>query len=59
MTKLKRFFDDENFWWKIFKKRNFNCCEQKLPHLHGYLDGTMVTLKILEEKIEVYNFYIL
>ncbi|XP_033318320.1 uncharacterized protein LOC117215869 isoform X1 [Bombus bifarius] len=52
MTKLKRFFDDENFWWKIFKKRNFNCCEQKLPHLHGYLDGTMVTLKILEEKIE-------
>ncbi|KOC68359.1 hypothetical protein WH47_03517, partial [Habropoda laboriosa] len=52
MTKLKEFLDDENCWWKMFKKREFNCCEQKLPHLHGFLDGTMVTLKMLEETLE-------
>ncbi|KAK1127458.1 hypothetical protein K0M31_003995 [Melipona bicolor] len=55
MTRLRGFFEDENVWWKIFKKREFNCCEQKLPHLHGYLDGTMVTLKILEEKKEEFG----
>ncbi|KAK9295473.1 hypothetical protein QLX08_010224 [Tetragonisca angustula] len=52
MTRLRGLFEDENVWWKIFKKREFNCCEQKLPHLHGYLDGTMVTLKIMEERNE-------
>ncbi|XP_034172205.1 uncharacterized protein LOC117600637 isoform X2 [Osmia lignaria lignaria] len=53
MMKLKRFLEDENCWWKIFRKREFNCCEQKLPHLHGFLDGTMVTLKMLEETLDV------
>ncbi|CAL7946186.1 unnamed protein product [Xylocopa violacea] len=52
MTKLKAFLDDDNCWWKIFKKREFSCCEQKLPHLHGFLDGSMVTLKMLEEKMD-------
>lgn len=57
MTRLKTFLDDENCWWKIFKKREFSCCEQKSPHLHGYLDGTMVTLKMLEENVEVFKFH--
>ncbi|XP_017766473.1 PREDICTED: uncharacterized protein LOC108555360 [Eufriesea mexicana] len=52
MTKLRAILDDENCWWKMFKKREFDCCEQKLPHLHGFLNGNMVTLKILEEKGE-------
>ncbi|XP_046144412.1 uncharacterized protein LOC114878782 [Osmia bicornis bicornis] len=52
MSKLKTFLEDENCWWKIFRKREFNCCEQKLPHLHGFLDGTMVTLKMLEETLD-------
>nr|XP_012144724.1 PREDICTED: uncharacterized protein LOC105662975 [Megachile rotundata] len=56
MTKLKTFLDDENCWWKIFRKREFNCCEQKLPHLHGFLDGTMVTLKMLEETLAPKGF---
>lgn len=55
MRKLKKFVEDENFWWKIFKDKDFNCCEQNMPHLHGFLDGTMVTLKFLEERLgEVY-----
>lgn len=30
-----------------------------MPHLHGFLDGTMVTLKILEERLgEVYETFI-
>ncbi|XP_076751513.1 uncharacterized protein LOC143423816 [Xylocopa sonorina] len=53
MTKLKAFLDDDNCWWKIFKKREFSCCDQKLPHLHGFLDGTMVTLKMLEERLDL------
>ncbi|XP_076629872.1 uncharacterized protein LOC143346035 [Colletes latitarsis] len=52
MTKLKTFLNDENCWWKLFKTLEFDCCEQKLPHLHGYLDGTMVTLKMLEETLD-------
>ncbi|XP_076245972.1 uncharacterized protein LOC143186284 [Calliopsis andreniformis] len=51
MTKLKAFLDDDNCWWRIFKKREFTCCEQKSPHLHGYLDGTMVTLRMLEDTL--------
>ncbi|XP_031367411.1 uncharacterized protein LOC102673654 [Apis dorsata] len=51
MKKLKKFVEDENFWWKVFKDKDFNCCEQNMPHLHGFLDGTMVTLKILEERL--------
>nr|XP_033328641.1 uncharacterized protein LOC117221645 [Megalopta genalis] len=47
--KLKDFLDDENCWWRIFKKMDFSCCEQKAPHLHGHLDGTMITLKLMEE----------
>ncbi|XP_076279110.1 uncharacterized protein LOC143208538 [Lasioglossum baleicum] len=47
--KLKNFMDDDNCWWKMFKKMEFNCCDQKAPHLHGYLDGTMITLKLMEE----------
>ncbi|XP_054005255.1 uncharacterized protein LOC128890624 [Hylaeus anthracinus] len=52
MTKLKAFLEDENCWWRMFKNMEFDCCDQKLPHLHGYLDGTMVTLKMLEEKLD-------
>ncbi|XP_078047571.1 uncharacterized protein LOC144475487 [Augochlora pura] len=47
--KLKDFLDDENCWWRLFKKMDFSCCEQKAPHLHGHLDGTMITLKLMDE----------
>lgn len=53
MTKLKAFLDDENCWWRMFKNREFSCCQQKSPHLHGVLDGTMVTLRMLEESLDV------
>lgn len=59
MTKLKEFLDDDNCWWKLFKKREFNCCGQKSPHLHGYLDGTMVTLRMLEETSEVHKLILM
>ncbi|KAG7201607.1 hypothetical protein KM043_004348 [Ampulex compressa] len=49
ISKVKKFLDDENCWWKMLKDRETACCSQKLPHLHGFLDGTPVTLKLLEE----------
>ncbi|XP_018304263.1 uncharacterized protein [Mycetomoellerius zeteki] len=49
MEKLKTFLEDENSWWKILKNRSIDCCQQKLPHLHGVLDGSSVTLMLLEE----------
>ncbi|XP_018354522.1 PREDICTED: uncharacterized protein LOC108755778 [Trachymyrmex septentrionalis] len=49
MEKIKTFLEDENSWWKILKNRPINCCQQKLPHLHGVLDGSSVTLMLLEE----------
>lgn len=49
MDKIKTFLEDENSWWKILKGRSVDCCEQKLPHLHGVLDGSSVTLMLLEE----------
>lgn len=49
MGKIKIFLEDENSWWKILKGRSVNCCQQKMPHLHGVLDGSSVTLMLLEE----------
>ncbi|KYM80989.1 hypothetical protein ALC53_08553 [Atta colombica] len=49
MEKIKTFLEDENSWWKILKNRSVDCCQQKLPHLHGILDGASVTLMLLEE----------
>jgi len=49
MAKVKAFLEDDNSWWKILKSRSLNCCQQKVPHLHGHLDGTSVTLMLLEE----------
>jgi len=49
MEKIKTFLEDENSWWKILKNRSIDCCQQKLPHLHGILDGASVTLMLLEE----------
>ncbi|XP_011692689.1 PREDICTED: uncharacterized protein LOC105452869 [Wasmannia auropunctata] len=49
MEKIKTFLEDENSWWKILKGRTIECCQQKLPHLHGVLDGSSVTLILLEE----------
>ncbi|XP_018367111.1 PREDICTED: uncharacterized protein LOC108763744 [Trachymyrmex cornetzi] len=49
MEKIKTFLEDENSWWKILKNRSVDCCQQKLPHLHGVLDGSSVTLMLLEE----------
>lgn len=53
MTKLKVFLDDDNCWWKMFKNQRFECCEQKVAHLHGYLDGSLVTLRMMEEPLDV------
>ncbi|XP_076177360.1 uncharacterized protein LOC143151809 [Ptiloglossa arizonensis] len=52
MTKLKVFLDDDNCWWKMFKNQRFECCEQKVAHLHGYLDGSLVTLRMMEEPLD-------
>ncbi|XP_071627723.1 uncharacterized protein [Temnothorax longispinosus] len=49
MEKVRTFLEDENSWWKILKGRSVDCCQQKLPHLHGVLDGSSVTLMLLEE----------
>lgn len=49
MEKIKTFLEDENTWWKILKGRSVECCQQKLPHLHGVLDGSPVTLMLLED----------
>ncbi|XP_036140484.1 uncharacterized protein LOC105838478 isoform X1 [Monomorium pharaonis] len=49
MEKIKMFLEDENSWWKILKARSTDCCQQKMPHLHGVLDGASVTLMLLEE----------
>ncbi|XP_070165250.1 uncharacterized protein [Polyergus mexicanus] len=52
MGKIKRFLENENSWWKLLKARPTDCCQQKLPHLHGVLDGSSVTLILLEEGTE-------
>ncbi|KAL0131381.1 hypothetical protein PUN28_002723 [Cardiocondyla obscurior] len=49
IEKIKTFLEDENSWWKILKSRSVDCCQQKLPHLHGVLDGSSVTLILFEE----------
>lgn len=49
MEKIKTFLEDKNSWWKILKGRKVDCCQQKLPHLHGVLDGLPVTLMLLED----------
>jgi len=49
MAKVKAFLEDDNSWWKILKNRSVSCCQQKVPHLHGHLDGSSVTLMLLEE----------
>ncbi|XP_072751873.1 uncharacterized protein [Anoplolepis gracilipes] len=49
MGKIKTFLENENSWWKLLKARSADCCQQKLPHLHGVLDGSLVTLLLLEE----------
>lgn len=55
MAKVKAFLEDDNSWWKILKSRSVDCCQQKIPHLHGLLDGSSVTLMLLEEQVdEVY-----
>lgn len=57
LEKIKTFLEDENTWWKILKERSATCCEQTLPHLHGILDGSSVTLILFEEGIdEVFEF---
>lgn len=50
MRKIKMFLKDENAWWKILKRRSMHCCQQKLPHLHGMLDGSLVTLLMFEDE---------
>lgn len=50
MGKIKTFLEDENLWWKILKGRSRHCCQQRLPHLHGMLDGSLVTLLMLEDE---------
>lgn len=52
MGKIKTFLENENSWWKLLKARSTDCCQQKLPHLHGVLDGSSVTLILLEEGTE-------
>lgn len=52
LEKIKTFLEDENTWWKILKERSATCCEQTLPHLHGILDGSSVTLILFEEGID-------
>ncbi|XP_026828648.1 uncharacterized protein LOC113562700 [Ooceraea biroi] len=52
MTKVKAFLEDDNSWWKILKSRSVDCCHQKVPHLHGLLDGSSVTLMLLEEEAD-------
>ncbi|CAL1688214.1 unnamed protein product [Lasius platythorax] len=49
MGKIKTFLENENSWWKLLKAHSADCCQQKLPHLHGILDGSSVTLILLEE----------
>ncbi|XP_067211826.1 uncharacterized protein [Linepithema humile] len=51
MRKIKTFLEDENLWWKILKIQSTHCCQQKLPHLHGMLDGSLVTLLMLEDDV--------
>ncbi|XP_025270701.1 uncharacterized protein LOC112639803 [Camponotus floridanus] len=52
MGKIKTFLENENSWWKLLKARSTDCCQQKLPHLHGVLDGSSVTLMLLEEETD-------
>jgi hypothetical protein len=52
MAKVKAFLEDDNSWWKILKSRSVSCCQQKVPHLHGQLDGASVTLMLLEEETD-------
>lgn len=57
MEEIKTFLENENSWWKLLKARSIDCCQQKLPHLHGMLKGSSVTLMLLEEGTDqVQNF---
>lgn len=53
MEKIKTFLEDEKSWWKILQAHSADCCQQKLPHLHGFLDESLVTLMLEEDTVEV------
>lgn len=55
MEKIKTFLEDKKSWWKILQAHSADCCQQKLPHLHGFLNESLVTL-MLEEDIDEVQF---
>ncbi|XP_024935595.1 uncharacterized protein LOC107274886 isoform X2 [Cephus cinctus] len=55
IRELRKFFENPDSYAKIMESRRIGCCQEKLPHLHGFLDGMQVTMKFLESFKENQN----